>query len=289
MPKIFLIKDRLQQQQARLLEAQKEGAALEDERARHADLSSSPFTSTPSTLDLRSGRSSPRETLMDTSPSTIDLRKNNAPAPWKEGRLDTARLDLSRDSPLSLSRESRSDPSRDRRLSPPRESRRNHSRDSVLDLPIENRINLSRDSRLNLSVDSRLNLPRDSHLSLSIGSRLSLPRDSRLDLSRDSRLEVTRDSTVDLDRESSLDLRLGDRCSERGSSPGRRPRYSPPRLLDEHSLDQPLSLTVRDRGKSLLSLLHAVPPPAPQVLSFACGEEVVSFVIFHHNMSRVGT
>lgn len=255
MPKIFLIKDRMQQQQAKLLEAQKAGGALEDERGRHADLSSSPFTNNPSTLDLRSGRSSPRETLMDTSPSTIDLRKDNVAAPWKDGRLDLARLDLSRDSPRSLSRESRPDLSRDSRLSSPREGRRNLSRDSCLDLPIENRLNLSRDSRLDLSVDSRLNLSRDSHLNLSIGSRLSLPRDSRLDLSRDSRLEVTRDAPADLDTESSLDLRLGDRCTERAGSPGRRPpRYSPPRLLDDHSFDQPLSLTVRDRGKECLNV-----------------------------------
>lgn len=260
MPKIFLIKDRLQQQQAKLLEAQKAGVALEDERGRHADLSSSPFTSNPSTLDLRSGRSSPRETLMDTSPtpSTIDLRKDNVAAPWKEGRLDLALLDLSRDSPRSLSRESRPDLSRDSRLSSPRENRRNLSRDSCLDLPIESRLNLSRDSRLDLAVDSRLNLSRENHLNLSIGSRLSLPRDSRLDLSRDSRLEVTRDAPADLDRESSLDLRLGDRGTERAGSPGRRPpRYSPPRLLDEHSFDQPLSLTVRDRGKDFLKLLVA--------------------------------
>lgn len=255
MPKIFLIKDRLQQQQARLLEAQKAGAALDDERGRHADLNTSPFTSTPSTVDLRTGRSSPRESLMDTSPSTIDLRKDNLPVPEKDERLDLARLNLSRDSPLSLSRESRPDLSRDSRLSLPRESRRNLSRDSCMDLPIESRLNLSRDSRLDLSVDSRLNLSRDNHLNLSIGSRLSLPRDSRLDLSRDSRLEVTREDPLDLERESSLDLRLGERCMERGSSPGRRPpRYSPPRLLDDHSLDQPLSLTVRDRGKIFLNL-----------------------------------
>lgn len=257
MPKIFLIKDRLQQQQAKLLEAQKTGAALEDERGRHADLSSSPFTSTPSTLDLRSGRSSPREVLMDTSPSTVDLRKDNAEAPWRERRLDLARLDLSRDSPLSLSRESRPDLSRDSRLSSPRESRRNLSRDICLDLPIVNSLNLSRDSRLDLSVDSRLNL-RDNPLNLPIGSRLSLPRDTSLDLSRDSRLEVTRDAPADLERESSLDLRFAERCTERASSPGRRPpRYTPPRLLDDHSLDQPLSLTVRDRGKSFFNVFVA--------------------------------
>lgn len=246
MPKIFLIKDRMQQQQAKLLEAQKTGAAPEDERGRHADLSSSPFTSTPSTLDLRSGRSSPRDVLMDTSPSTVDLRKDNTDAPWK-----------SRDSPLSLSRESRPDLSRDSRLSPHRESRRNLSRDSCLNLPIENRLNLSRDSRLDLSVDSRLTL-RDNPLNLPIGSRLSLPRDTRLDLSRDSRLEVTRDAPADLERESTLDLRLAERCTERASSPGRRPpRYTPPRLLDDHSPDQPLSLTVRDRGKSFLNVFVA--------------------------------
>lgn len=230
MPKIFLIKDRLQQQQAKLLEAQKAGVTLDDDRGRHADLNTSPFTSTPSTLDLRSSSSSPRETLMDTSPSTIDLRKDKSAVPEKSERLDLARLDLSRDS-LNLSRESHHELSRDSRLSLPRESR------------------LNRDSRLDLSVDSRLNLPRDNHLNRSLSSRLSLPRDSRLDLSRDSRLEVTREDPLDLERES-LDLRLGERGLDRASSPSRRPpRYSPPRLLDDHSPDQPLSLTIRDRGK----------------------------------------
>ncbi|KAK8393439.1 hypothetical protein O3P69_013431 [Scylla paramamosain] len=247
MPKIFLIKDRLQQQQAKLLEAQKAGVTLDDERGRHADLNTSSFTSTPPTLDLRSSSSSPRETLMDTSLSTIDLRKDKSTVPEKDERLDLARLDLSRDS-LSLSRESHPEMSRDSRLSLPRESRRTLPRDVCLDLPIESRLNLSRDNRLDLSVDSRLNLSRDNHLNRSLSSRLSLPRDSRLDLSRDSRLEVTREDPLDLERESSLDLRLGERGMDRASSPGRRPpRYSPPRLLDDHSLDQPLSLTVRDR------------------------------------------
>ncbi|MPC14265.1 hypothetical protein E2C01_007028 [Portunus trituberculatus] len=230
MPKIFLIKDRLQQQQAKLLEAQKAGVTLDDDRGRHADLNTSPFTSTPSTLDLRSSSSSPRETLMDTSPSTIDLRKDKSAVPEKSERLDLARLDLSRDS-LNLSRESHPELSRDSRLSLSRESR----------------LNLTRDSRLDLSVDSRLNLSRDNHLNRSLSSRLSLPRDSRLDLSRDSRLEVTREDPLDPE---SLDLRLCERSLDRASSPSRRPpRYSPPRLLDDHSPDQPLSLTIRDRGK----------------------------------------
>ncbi|XP_045600664.2 uncharacterized protein [Procambarus clarkii] len=278
MPKIFLIKDRLQQQQAKLLEAQKAGTLQDDDRSRHGDVHGSPFSS--STLDLRRERS--RISQMDTSPpvalrkdslahlgrnshldfsrdsrmdlsrdSRLDLSRDNRLELSRDNRLELSRdnrLELSRDNRLELSRDNRLDLSRDNRLELSRDNRLELSRDNRLELSRDNRLELSRDNRLDLSRDNRLELSRDNRLELSRDNRLDLSRDNRLELPRDSHFDLTRDAHLDLDRDSSLDLRMGGRCSERCPSPSSRiPRYSPSSRLEGQPDDQPLSLTIRDR------------------------------------------
>ncbi|XP_053627025.1 uncharacterized protein [Cherax quadricarinatus] len=122
MPKIFLIKDRLQQQQAKLLEAQKAGTPQDDDRNRHVHVHSSPFSSS-STLDMRRERS--RVSQMDTSVPSVDIRKDGVSHLGRSSHLDFSRdnrLDLSRDNRLELSRECHLDLSRDAHLELERES-----------------------------------------------------------------------------------------------------------------------------------------------------------------------
>lgn len=130
MPKIFLIKERLQEQQTRLLEAQKAGATLEDDRG-SSDVSS--FRDSSSSLDMRRDRSLPRIFHMDTS----------SPPPRKENTSQ----------PLDLARESRLDLVREDRLNLSRESRHDISRDGRLDLSRESPLDLEQD---NCSLDLRL-------------------------------------------------------------------------------------------------------------------------------------
>lgn len=97
-----------------------------------------------------------------------------------------------------------------------------------------------------------LDLARESRLDLVREDRLNLSRESRHDISRDGRLDLSRESPLDLEQDNcSLDLRLGDRSRERRPTSPRSPsRYTSPHLLEEHPDDQPLSLTIRDRGKN---------------------------------------
>lgn len=235
MPKIFLIKDRLQQQQAKLLEAQKAGTPHDDDRGRHVDVHSSPFASCPSTLDLRRERSPPRVSHMDTTPSTLHLREDSIA---HRGRDD--RLDLSRDSRLDLIREARLDISRDSRLNLLRESR----------------LDLSRDSRLEVSRDARLDLDRESSLDLRMGEKGGERCGSPC--SRSSRYSPSR-PLDDQPDDQPLSLTIRDRDDDcgywredgGGHSPGHLDTDRPRRSLPPISRMLPRPAIVRSRSPAL--------------------------------------